>query len=411
MSNSGKWFALYGFLTIFAGCGGGGGGGSIAPPAGPPPPPPPPSAMSIDVQPVFTGVSVSSPVSMVQSPDDATRWYVVEQQGVVRVFDIGSATSTDVFVDIQNRVLSGGERGLLGIAFHPAYPSTPAVFLSYTSGSGGLTSRVSRFRLDGTGTMLDPGSEEILFTISQPASNHNGGDLVFGSDGYLYASFGDGGGSGDPNENGQNTRNLMGTIVRIDINGATPYDIPTDNPFASADLCATGSNTTNPCPEIYAWGLRNPWRISIDSATGNLWIGDVGQGAWEEVDRADATQMPQNRNFGWNDREGAHCFDPSSGCATGFIEPVTEYGRSLGQSITGGYVYRGSVIPNLAGTYIFGDFVSGRIFGVPADSQPTTAAVELLDTSLQISSFAESQDGELFVLDYGGAIYQIIAGP
>lgn len=391
----------------------GGGGGSITPPPAPPPPPPPAGPM-IDVQRVFPNLSFNSPVAMVQAPGDTSQWYVVEQSGVVRVFDNDQgANSSGVFVDITARVSSDGERGLLGIAFHPQYPGTPQVFLSYTSPGPPLTSVVSRFALDGTGTGLDPASEQILFTIAQPFANHNGGDLKFGPDGFLYAAFGDGGDANDPNNAGQNTRNLLGSIVRIDVDGNSPYEIPLDNPFASPDFCTNAPNATNPCPEIFAWGLRNPWRFSFDRATGALWIGDVGQGAFEEIDRSDASILPQDRNFGWRVREGAHCANPPTNCSTDFIDPVTEYDRNLGQSVTGGYVYRGSAIPDLAGQYVFGDFVQGRIFAVSADSQPTVVPPDqLLDTSLSISTFAEDVSGELYVIDYGGGtVHQIVDAP
>lgn len=406
----------FGGLVLVA-CGGG--GGSITPPSTspPPPPPPPPASPTIEVQRVFPNLSFSSPVSLVQAPGDSSRWFVVEQSGVVRVFDNDQATnSADVFVDISGRVDDGPpEAGLLGIAFHPSFPTVPEVYLSYTANAGGLISRVSRFVLDSVNPdVLDDTSEQILFVVPQPQGNHNGGDLAFGpeTEPTLYASFGDGGGSGDPNNHAQNTSNLLGTIVRIDVNSAGLYDIPQDNPFPSANLCATGPNNNVPCPEIYAWGLRNPWRIGFDTATGELWIGDVGQGSFEEIDRIDATQAAGDRNFGWRVREGANCFNPSSGCATNFIDPVTEYGRSLGASITGGYVYRGSLVPDLAGQYVFGDFISGRLFSVPANSQPTVVPDELLDTSLSISTFAQDVDGELYVIDYiGGTVHQILDAP
>lgn len=404
-----KALVVIGGLLLSA-CGGSGGGSVGSPP---PPPPPPPTAPSIDVQRVFPNLSFSAPVSMVQAPGDASRWFVVEQSGVVRVFDNNQATnSSSVFVDIEGRVLSGGERGLLGIAFHPQYPGTPHVFLSFTAGPP-LTSVVSRFLLDGTGTVLDPASEQVLFTIAQPFGNHNGGDLAFGPDGFLYAGFGDGGSANDPNNNAQTTTNLLGSIVRIDVDGLSPYEVPPDNPFANPDFCTNAPNTVNPCPEIYAWGLRNPWRFSFDSATGALWIGDVGQGAFEEIDRSDASINPLDRNFGWRVREGAHCTPPATNCATNFIDPVTEYDRNLGQSVTGGYVYRGSAIPNLAGQYVFGDFVQGTIFAIAADAQPTTVPPDvLLDTSLSISTFAEDTGGELYVIDFiGGTIHQIVDAP
>lgn len=396
-----------------AACGGGGGGSvAITPPGDQPPPTD--TVPQIATQRVFDQLSFSQPVALKQAPGDSTRWFVVEQSGVVRVFDNDQNTSnSSVFVDISGRVSSGGEAGLLGIAFHPSFPGTPEVFLSYTAPGSPLISRVSRFTSTDNGLTLNADPEEILLTILQPYTNHNGGDLVFGQDGFLYASFGDGGSGGDPDDNAQNSANLLGSILRIDIDGNSPYDIPVDNPFASINLCLQGSGSGDPCPEIYAYGLRNPWRMSIDSATGDLWLGDVGQSAWEEIDRVAVGQSPMERNYGWDDREGAHPFEAESGCATTTcVEPVTEYGRSLGGSVTGGYVYRGSAFPALAGWYVFADFSSGRIFAVPADSQPTVEPEELLDTALSISTFAEGVDGELYVIDYGsGTVHQIVAAP
>ena len=249
--------------------------------------------------------------------------------------------------------------------------------------------------------------EEILFTVLQDDTNHNGGDLAFGQDGFLYASFGDGGGGGDQNGNAQNQANLLGTIVRINVDGADPYEIPTSNPNFGSALCLQGFGGAA-CPEIYAWGLRNPWRISFDSVTGDLWVGDVGQGAWEEVDRVEI-----GMNYGWNIREGAHCFNPPASCPTvGLAEPITEYQRISSASVTGGYVYRGTALPGLVGQYVFADFVQGRIFSVPANSQPTVMPTELDDTSLQFSAFAEDTDGELYLIHYsGGTIYQLVAVP
>jgi len=399
-----------------AACGGGGGGAvAVTPPGGQPPPGD--SVPQIATQRVFDQLSFSQPVALKQAPGDSSRWFVVEQSGVVRAFDNDpNASTASVFIDISGRVSSGGERGLLGLAFHPSFPAAPEAeaYLSYTIGPAAQpTSQIARFSSGDGGATLDAGTEEILLTILQPESNHNGGDLVFGQDGFLYASFGDGGGGGDPGDNAQNTGNLLGTILRLNIDGNSPYDIPPDNPFASINLCTQGVSGGDPCPEIYAYGLRNPWRISVDSATGDLWLGDVGQSAWEEIDRVAVGQSPMERNYGWDDREGAHPFEAESGCATTTcVEPVTEYGRSLGGSVTGGFVYRGSAFPDLAGWYVFADFSSGRIFAVPADSQPTVEPEVLLDTALSISTFAEGVDGELYVVDYSsGTIHQIVAAP
>ncbi len=401
-----------GLLIGLTGCGGG--GGSAAPaPVSPPPPPPPASAPTIDLQGAYTNLNFQAPVAMTQAPGDSTRWFVVEKRGVIQVFANDPNTmSAAEFIDITDRVdNSASESGLLGIAFHPQYPATPEVFVSYTAtGPGGgvpFISRIARFlSLDG-GLTLVAASEEILLTVEQDNTNHNGGDLKFGPDGFLYAAFGDGGGGGDPNNNAQNTQNLLGTIVRIDVDTAAPYAIPASNPFSanSGSPCPQGAGTIN-CPEIFAWGLRNPWRFSFDRGNGTLWVGDVGQGAWEEVNR-----VLGGENFGWREREGAHCFNPASGCSTAFTDPVTEYDHSVGASITGGYVYRGTAVPDLVGWYVFADFVSGRIFAIPEGTPSFVAPTELLDTTTPIASFAQDIDGELYVVSYAGTVLQVVDVP
>lgn len=373
----------------------------------PDPPPQPPTVTSVAIERVFAQISFSSPVAMMQAPGDDTRWYVVEQSGVVRVFNNNvNVASSSIYLDINARVDStANEAGLLGMAFHPDFQNNGQMFLSYTRG-GPLTSVVSRFTVDLNTGLPDPGSEFVVLTVPQPFGNHNGGNIAFAPDGYLYMGFGDGGSGGDPEENGQDTRNILGAIVRVDVDGVAPYAVPDDNPFAGNTDCMAGFGTMD-CPEIYAWGLRNPWRFSFDLQNGDLWVGDVGQGSWEEVDRIEL-----GLNYGWDEREGAHCFEPANGCSLNNVDPITEYDHSVGQSITGGYVYRGTQNPSLQGTYVFGDFVSGRIWGIPADSQQGVAPAELLDTSLGIASFAQSPDGEIYVIDYGtGEIHQIVAAP
>jgi glucose/arabinose dehydrogenase len=303
-----------------------------------------------------------------------------------------------VFLNISGRVLNSGEAGLLGIAFHPDFATNGEVFVSYVESS--QISVISRFHSFDSNLTLDPASEEILLTVIQPQDNHNGGDIHFGQDGFLYIGFGDGGGT---QENGQNTTTLLGAMVRIDVDIAMGYDIPPGNPFAGNTPSVQGVCGAN-CPEIYAWGFRNPWRFSFDSVTDELWVADVGQGAWEEVDRVELGE-----NYGWNTREGAHCFNPSSGCSTaGLTDPITEYSHSLGNSITGGFVYHGTAIPGLQGHYVFGDFVSGRIWAVPADSPIGTTPTQIADTTHSISAFAEGVNGEIYVVDYGGSIHQIV---
>jgi glucose/arabinose dehydrogenase len=285
------------------------------------------------------------------------------------------------------------------------------VYVSYTGNNAGgnLISVLSRFALMPGGQSLDPASEQILLTVPQDQNNHNGGHIEFGPDGYLYLGLGDGGGSGDPLDRAQATTDLLGSMVRIDVDAGVPYAIPAGNPFSANQTCPQGTTMSGQdCPEIYAWGLRNPWRYSFDSQTDVLWLGDVGQGRYEEIDIITA-----GGDYGWDDREGAHCFEPNIGCITDSIDPITEYGRTLGASVTGGFVYRGSAIPDLVGWYVYADFVSGRIFGIPADSQTGTETIVLLETTLSISTFAQDENGELYVIDYGGSstIHRITDAP
>lgn len=398
--------AMLGLLALQTACNGSG-NESFLPPS--PPPPPPAGGPDIDVQRAFSQVAFAAPVDMLQAPGDGSRWFVVEQAGIVRVFDDDpnvTAANVATFVDIRGRVSYGGERGLLGMAFHPDFATNGQVFLSYTGGAT-LTSFVSRFTVDpGTGN-LDPASEAIVLEVPQENTNHNGGHISFGPDGLLYIGFGDGGGAGDPNERAQDTTYLLGSILRIDVDGASPYAIPATNPFASNTNCVNGSGTM-PCPEIYAWGFRNPWRFSFDSLSGELWVGDVGQGAWEEIDRVEL-----GMNYGWDEREGAHCYEPASGCSLNNVDPITEYANAGDNiSVTGGFVYRGAAVTSLQGYYVFGDYGSGRIWAVPANSAQGVLPDELIDTALSISSFAEGIDGELYVLNYAaGGIWQIVAAP
>lgn len=387
----------------FAACGGG--SSNFEPPPDPEPPPPgdPPA---IAVQQVFAPLAFNQPLLMLQAPGDDTLWYIVERRGTIAVFPNDSGTvaaDVETFANLTATVNSSpGEGGLLGMAFHPDFATNREVFLSYTRGN--LESVVSRFTVDAGTGLLDAASEELVMVVPQPNTNHNGGNIVFGPDGFLYVGFGDGGGAGDPGENGQDTTNVLGTIVRIDVDSADPYAIPPDNPFAGNTECVNGSGTMN-CPEIFAFGFRNPWRFSFDRQTGELWAGDVGQNDWEEIDRVEISL-----NYGWDEREGAHCFEPPTGCDTNNVDPITEYDHGLGASVTGGYVYRGADFPDLQGLYLFGDFGSGRIWSVPFDSPIGTSPDLLEDTALSISSFAESNDGELFVLDYGnGTIHRIVA--
>ncbi len=340
---------------------------------------------------------------MLQAPGDDDRWYVVQRGGKVLTFTGGS--STQLFADISKRVLAPdpiwSEQGLLGIAFPPDFASKHQVFFSYNRKPDGA-SVISRFTVSSDGLSVDPDSEEVILTVPQPSANHNGGGIAFGPDGYLYIGFGDGGGAGDEDGNAQNTHNLLGAMLRIDVSrsgGGKAYAIPADNPFASSSGCGNGAG----CPEIWAWGLRNPWRWSFDRETGKLWAGDVGQDAWEEVDIIEA-----GKNYGWRCYEGSHAYN-TAGCGARdqYTFPVAEYGHDEGQSITGGYVYRGNAIPGLRGTYLYADYVEGKVWALPAEGG--TPTLRAANPGLSIASFAEGNDGELYLLSYGdGTIHKIV---
>jgi|SRR5688572_138898 len=388
-------------------CGGSGDGDGGQPP--PAPGPPPACSTGIETPRAFAGLTFSFPVSMQQAPGDASRWFIVQQGGLVRAFEnVADADTSENFIDLGSRVHFDGEAGLLGMAFHPEFAANGRVYLNFSESIGGqIRSVTAEFTSADGGQTLDPASERVLMTVVKAASNHNGGNLAFGPDGFLYLGLGDGGGSGDPQENAQNPQRLLGKMLRIDVDtrpGGAPYGIPVDNPFVGNALCDAGGAGTANCPEIYALGFRNPWRWSFDRQAGDLWVGDVGQGDWEEIDL-----VVRNGNYGWDTREGAHCFEPASGCATaGLIDPVAEYGHDLGSSITGGYVYRGLQTTELAGRYVFGDY-----FGMIASLAPGGAGGFELEQlvpqgcappgaadTLRISSFAEDLDGELYLLDY-----------
>jgi glucose/arabinose dehydrogenase len=309
------------------------------------------------------------------------------------------AASRALAVDVEALfdLSTGGEEGLLGMAFAPSFAASGQVFFSYTEqrAGGGSDSVVARFASADGGLSFAPvaGDPDVLRFDSEQ-SNHNGGDLAFGPEGFLYVATGDGGGSGDPDpEDGQNLATLLGKILRIDVSAA-PYAIPPDNPFAG---------TANR-GEIWAYGLRNPWRMSFDLQTGELWLGDVGQGAREEIDR-----IVKGANYGWDCREGDQAFDPGTNCMPPFTEPLVVHGRSEARSITGGYVYRGSALPSLANTYVYGDFVTGRVFAYRFQANPPRVDELAPPAGLSPSSFGQARDGEIYVLDYGGApsIYRL----
>ncbi len=417
--------ALAAAIVLVASCGSSGDGTATVPP--PTPPAPSPTPVTLAVERVFPNVTFSLPVAMLQRPGDSTRWYVVEQDGLVKTFPNDptvTAAMVTPFIDLRAEVASasegaGAEMGLLGMAFHPDFGTDNRVFLSYTAVDPTRISRITEFRSNDGGLTLDPGTRRVLMTVQQPEANHNGGHIAFGDDRFLYIGFGDGGGSGDQHGqfgNGQLLTTLLGKILRIDVSTATGYGIPIGNPFVSSTTqCGVSGSGPANCPEIFAWGFRNPWRWSFDRTTDELWVGDVGQGSFEE-----AGIVRLGGNYGWRCREAAHPFSSSCGPAnpSDLIDPVVEYGRTVGQSSTGGYVYRGTAIPALQGRYVFGDFATGNIWNIARETTPTLnvtnpiPSAPVLDTTLQISSFAEGSDGELYVLDYAnGTIQRIRQAP
>jgi glucose/arabinose dehydrogenase len=372
---------------------------------------PPVDQVPLRLERVFAALPpFQQPVAMMQPPRDGTRWLVVEQAGRVHAFANNPlVATTTLFLDIAARVTSGGEMGLLGFAFHPAFPTDPRVYAFYShTDAQGLVSRLSEFTSADGGRTADVSSERIVLTIRKPESNHNGGGIAFGPDGFLYAGIGDGGGANDQHGtigNGQSETTLLGKMLRIDVSsgvGAFLYRIPVGNPFRGNPFCGACGSASQACPEIFAIGFRNPWRWSFDRRTRELWVADVGQAALEEVNR-----VVLGGNYGWRCLEGTR--DTGLACGTSATPkspPLAEYGRD-GASVTGGYVYRGSAQPRLVGRYIFGDFVSGRLFNIPAEQQPSVRLTAGFPSNLNISSFGESVDGEVFVVDYNGALYRV----
>lgn len=345
----------------------------------------PPPSTGMTLIPLVTQ-DLEQPVLLTHAGDHRQRLFIVEQAGRIRILEQGRLLPTP-FLDISGRVNVGGERGLLGVAFHPHFLKNGRMFVNYSRKNDGATV-ISEFQA--SGVMNEVTSiERIILVILQPYGNHNGGMIAFGPDGFLYIATGDGGAGGDPEDRGQNQNELLGKILRIDIDHKPPYAIPETNPFA----------TKQHGQEIFAWGFRNPWRFSFDKTNGNLWVADVGQNQWEEIDRVE-----RGKNYGWRIMEGLHCFKPSNGCdRDGISLPIAEYAHESGRcSITGGYVYRGQHMPHLQGTYIFGDYCSGEIMGLVG-----TRVTVLLSTRLHISSFGEDEAGKLYVVDHGGGIYRI----
>ncbi|RUA28834.1 MAG: glucose sorbosone dehydrogenase [Chloroflexi bacterium] len=382
--------------------------------AGPTPDSPPPATPTqvpahtpippeLDLQRVAENLSFSRLTNLVQV---GQRFFVTEQSGRVMSFPISSEPAeAEVFLDIRSQVsTAGNEEGLLGLAFDSDFAPN-GHFYVYYSAANPRRSVISRFTVGGIGTVgfeeatAVPESELIVLEVPEPFSNHNGGQIAFGPDGMLYISLGDGGAGGDPQGNGQNTSTLLGSILRIDVSSIgpdQPYRVPPNNPF-------TGS--TDARGEIWAYGLRNPWRFSFDRENGDLWAGDVGQNSFEEVDL-----IQRGGNYGWNTLEGNHCFSPRTNCdPSGTLPPVIEYSASKGCSVIGGYVYRGADIPSLTDTYLYGDYCSGEIRGFRFENGEAAGDALLIDSGLNITSFGEDQDGENYVLTQRGRIYRLIA--
>ncbi len=368
---------------------------SPPPPAASPPPPPPGTGGPPALQEVADGLA--SPVYLTAPPGD-DRLFVVEQGGTIRVLKDGQVLE-EPFLDLRGRITSGGERGLLSMAFHPRYASNGRFFVYFTDLEGDI--RIEEHRVSSDPDRADAAPGRTLLTVDHPRGNHNGGLVLFGPDGRLYAGLGDGGGGGDPDENGQDLGTLLGKILRLDVDGSQPYSVPPDNPFVG-QAGARG--------EIWAYGLRNPWRFSFDRQTGDLYIADVGQNAFEEVNAVAAGVAP-GLNYGWNIMEGTHCFEPEQGCdQNGLTLPVIEYGRSDGCSVTGGYVYRGSALPDLGGTYFYSDFCEGfiRSFELSGGAATEARSWPELEPGGNVTSFGEDAAGELYLTTHGGGVYKIV---
>ena len=357
------------------------------------------ASLTVGFAEVFGGREFDRPVEIgayPAGPQPGQTMFVAEQGGRVLLLRAGS-DEAGLLLDLRNEVLTrGNEQGLLSVALDPRFEENGYLWLYYSAAGTPAVSRLSRFAVDPDDPLrVDPDSELVILDVEQPYSNHNGGAIRFGPDGMLYLGYGDGGSAGDPKRNGQNLGTLLGSVIRIDVRFASeagPYSIPAGNPFIHAE----GAR-----PEIWAYGLRNPWRMAFDPATGVLWAGDVGQNELEEIDR-----IERGANYGWNRLEGSRCFEPREGCdRADTLPPVAEYGHGLGCSVTGGVVYRGEAITALVGHYLFADFCSGRLWALPPGGG---AVVELPTIPRPVSSFGTDASGEVYVLTFGGAVLRIV---
>ena len=357
----------------------------------------------VELENAFPNLSFVRPVDLQHPNDNSNRLFVVEQQGIIYVFENSQeVTAKKVFLDIRDRVNnSGNEEGLLGLTFHPSYQTNGYFYVDYTAANTTRTV-ISRFQVSASNPdSADKNTEFIILEVDQPYSNHNAGQIAFGPDGYFYITLGDGGSEGDPLGNGQNLETLLGSILRIDVNNTSTglnYSIPTDNPFVA--------NLRGFREEIYAYGLRNPWRVSFDPQTQWFWAADVGQNLYEEIDI-----IEKGKNYGWNIMEGFHCYNASSCDTTGLTPPIWEYNHSIGQAITGGYVYRGSNITSLIGKYIYADYESGRIWALQYDGMGEPTNELLNDSNLNISSFGIDQNKEIYICAFDGNIYRFKSNP
>jgi len=344
---------------------------------------------------------LARPVGVASAADGSGRLFLLEQAGKVRVFRLGTLLD-EPYLDISSQVSCCAERGLLGLAFHPRYAENGFLYINYTNLDGDTV--IARFQVaSDTPDRAEAASEKRLLVVSQPYPNHNGGGLAFGPDGYLYIGLGDGGSANDPQGNGQNTNTLLGKLLRIDVDGGeqngAPYAIPDDNPFA---------HNGGGLPEVWAYGLRNPWRFTFDRQTGDLFIGDVGQNAWEEIDFLPAGSSG-GVNFGWNYREGRHHLQGNPPQTLELLEPVAEYGHDQGCSVTGGVVYRGAQLPAWRGVYVYGDYCSGRVWGLLRGRDGTWQHGLMFETGFNIAAFGEDEAGEIYLTDLSGAVYQLVS--
>ncbi len=359
--------------------------------------PPPSGSLSLALQPVATGFDF--PLLLTAPAGDA-RLFVVEKGGRVKIVKAGAVLPTP-FLDVSSLVSSGSEQGLLGLAFDPHYATNGRFFVSYTNTTG--SSVVASYQVSANADVADAGSATIRLTVAQPYENHNGGNIVFGPDGFLYLGLGDGGSGGDPQGHGQNKDDLLGSLLRLDVSGASGYAVPADNPLVGI---------SGTMPELWNWGLRNPWRFSFDRANGDLYIGDVGQDTREEIDVATATSgAGKGLNFGWNIMEGMICYGASTCNQAGLTLPVLDYTHADGCSVTGGFVYRGAAIPGLVGTYFYSDFCGGwiRSFKYAAGAATEQQEWSTLAPGGGVPSFGEDATGELYILSSNGGVYKVVA--